>query len=215
MIEIKNLVASYNDLIVLDNISFNVSNEIVSILGPSGVGKTTLLKCIAGINKYSGEINSSNLKISYIFQEPRLVLSLSVYDNLKLVSSNLKLIDELIDIFELSDIKNKYANKISGGERQRVNIARAFAYNPDLILVDEAFNSLDIGLKSRIFEKIKSLREKNPIPMIMVTHDIMSAVELSNHYIIINDSKIVLDYYRILESNEVVYQKLLSVLKEI
>ena len=105
MIEIKNLVASYNDLIVLDNISFNVSNEIVSILGPSGVGKTTLLKCIAGINKYKGEINSGDLKISYIFQEARLVSSLSVYDNLKLVSDDLESIDELLKIFELEDIK--------------------------------------------------------------------------------------------------------------
>lgn len=215
MIEIKNLVASYNDLIVLDNISFNVSNEIVSILGPSGVGKTTLLKCIAGINKYKGEINSGDLKISYIFQEARLVSSLSVYDNLKLVSDDLESIDELLKIFELEDIKNKYASKISGGEMQRVNIARAFAYKPNLILVDEAFNSLDIGLKHRIFDKIKTLRDKNPIPMIVVTHDLMDAVELGNHYIIINDCKIVLDYTKESESNDFVYNKLLSILKEI
>jgi len=216
MIEIKNLSASYEDKLVLDNINIKIEdNEILCILGPSGAGKTTLLKALAGLIDYDGEIIGDIENPAYIFQEPRVVESLTVLENIKLVSKDTKRIDSLIDKLELNDIKDKYCKKISGGEKERVNIARAFAINPSIILMDEAFNSLDLGLKYRIYDEIKEILNENPCPMVMVTHDIMDGINLANHFIILNDNKIIFDFKRVNETSEEIYNQIFNILKQI
>lgn len=216
MIEIKNLCVKYNDKMVLNNINLIIEdNEIVCIFGPSGAGKTTLLKALAGLKDYNGEIIGDIKRPAYIFQEPRVIESLSVIDNIKLVSKDTKRIDELLNKLELIDIKDKYCKMISGGEKERVNIARAFSINPSIILMDEAFNSLDIGLKYRIYNEIKDILKENPSPMVMVTHDIMDGINLANHFVILNDNKIIFDFKRKNESNEEMYNQIFNILKQI
>ena len=104
---------------------------------------------------------------------------------------------------------------ISGGEKERVNIARAFSINPSIILMDEAFNSLDIGLKYRIYDEIKDILKENPSPMVMVTHDIIDGINLANHFVILNDDKIIFDFKRKNESNEEIYNQIFNILKQI
>ncbi|MCR5705701.1 MAG: ATP-binding cassette domain-containing protein [Acholeplasmatales bacterium] len=216
MIEIKNLSASYEDKLILDNINIKIDdNEILCILGPSGAGKTTLLKSLAGLIDYDGEIIGDIESPAYIFQEPRVVESLTVLENIKLVSKDTKRIDSLIDKLELNGVKDKYCKKISGGEKERVNIARAFAINPSIILMDEAFNSLDLGLKYRIYDEIKEILNENPCPMVMVTHDIMDGINLANHFIILNDNKIIFDFKRVNETSEEIYNQIFNILKQI
>ncbi|MDE7161210.1 MAG: ATP-binding cassette domain-containing protein, partial [Anaeroplasmataceae bacterium] len=152
MIKLTNITKRYEEKIIFDHFSLELpENKITCILGESGVGKTTLLNMIAGLTAFQGHIEAPE-KISYIFQEPRLIPNLTVKENLKLVSklSEDEEIHTLLSILEIEDKIDTYPNQLSGGEAQRVSIARAFLYDGDMILMDEPFSSLDLSLKYRL-----------------------------------------------------------------
>lgn len=139
---------------------FNMSlkkNSINAILGPSGTGKTTLLNIISGIEDIdSGEVIYNGNNISYIFQEDRLIPWLSVYDNIAFVlkskysKKNIKnIVDKYLKLVKLQNHRDKYPRELSGGMKRRVAIARAFAYESDLLLMDEPFKGIDMELKKR------------------------------------------------------------------
>ena len=178
---IKNLNLSYEDKVIFD--SFNIEFEekkVNVILGPSGIGKTTLLNCIAGILPYSGSITGHDGGVSYIFQKDRLIPSISVFKNLDLIikavfkdkKERVKKIDEMLDLLEISDCKNKYPTQLSGGQLQRVAIARAFLYPSDVLLLDEPFKALDSSLKYRLIKELLKINSINPKTMVFVTHAI-------------------------------------------
>ena len=178
---IKNLNLSYEDKVIFD--SFNIEFEekkVNVILGPSGIGKTTLLNCIAGILPYSGSITGHDGGVSYIFQKDRLIPSISVFKNLDLIikavfkdkKERAKKIDEMLDLLEISDCKNKYPTQLSGGQLQRVAIARAFLYPSDVLLLDEPFKALDSSLKYRLIKELLKINSINPKTMVFVTHAI-------------------------------------------
>ena len=178
---IKNLNLSYEDKVIFD--SFNIEFEekkVNVILGPSGIGKTTLLNCIAGILPYSGSIDGHDGGVSYIFQKDRLIPSISVFKNLDLIikavfkdkKERAKKIDEMLDLLEISDCKNKYPTQLSGGQLQRVAIARAFLYPSDVLLLDEPFKALDSSLKYRLIKELLKINSINPKTMVFVTHAI-------------------------------------------
>ena len=178
---INNLNLSYEDKVIFD--SFNIEFEekkVNVILGPSGIGKTTLLNCIAGILPYSGSISGHEGGVSYIFQKDRLIPSISVFKNLDLIikavfkdkKERAKKIDEMLDLLEISDCKNKYPTQLSGGQLQRVAIARAFLYPSDVLLLDEPFKALDSSLKYRLIKELLKINSINPKTMVFVTHAI-------------------------------------------
>ena len=178
---IKNLNLSYEDKVIFD--SFNIEFEekkVNVILGPSGIGKTTLLNCIAGILPYSGSITGYDGGVSYIFQKDRLIPSISVFKNLDLIikavfkdkKERAKKIDEMLELLEISDCKNKYPTQLSGGQLQRVAIARAFLYPSDVLLLDEPFKALDSSLKYRLIKELLKINSINPKTMVFVTHAI-------------------------------------------
>ncbi len=186
MLNLKNISKSYDGKKILDDLNLTVNDgEIVCIYGPSGIGKTTILKIIAKIIDFEGTILESNLKVSYVFQEPRLINSLNIYDNLALINNNDEKILKLLTQFEVSDLKNKYPKKISGGERQRINIIRAILNDADIYLLDEPFSSLDTMLKYKLMDLLKPYLI-NSKGAIFVTHDLDEATTFSNRICLLN-----------------------------
>ena len=173
--KITNLSKSFNNVDIFKNASFEFENgKITYIMGKSGIGKTTLLKIIAGLDKiYTGIIDKVE-KLAYVFQEPRLFPSLTIKENVKIVNPNSKYsIKDVLDIVELSDYENMYPNELSGGMKARVSIARAIFYDADVVLMDEPFASIDENMKNRIAPKIfKELKNKT---VIVVSHDLSEA----------------------------------------
>lgn len=188
MIQLKNISKGY-DKSLFDNFSLEIpKDKITCILGESGVGKTTLLKMIAGLTDYQGQITGVT-KLSYIFQEERLIPSLTVYGNLRFIcpTATEEQIKSLLQALEIADKGNAYPSQLSGGEAQRVSIARAFLYDAPLILMDEPFSSLDLTLKYKLIQYFCFLWNQNPKTVIFVTHDIDEAIMLGHHIHILKD----------------------------
>ena len=211
-VKINNLSHSINNQKVLQNINIELEKDkIACILGPSGCGKTTLLKLIAGLEKVTtgdiiinDEIVSSNTmhlktekrKIGFLFQDYALFPHLTVKENLNFAISNGKKekhdIEEIIEIIKLPNSLHKYPHELSGGEQQRVALARSIIAQPDLLLLDEPFSSLDLSLKEEVRDDTLHLLQKSNISVLIVTHDPFEAMFISNKiYIMQKDGKIV------------------------
>lgn len=192
MIEIKNFTKSYSDLSVYKN--FNLSLEegkITCILGESGSGKTTLLNAVASLIKYEGSI--TKLKCSYVFQSPRLVPNLTVFDNLKLICTDENKILNMLESVRLSDKAKSYPIKLSGGQAQRVALARAFLYESDAILMDEPFSSLDLKLKREMMQLFFDIWKEDKRTTLFVTHDVDEAAALAQRIIVISGGEATYD----------------------
>lgn len=195
MIEFKNITKKYGSLTVYEN--FNLSLEegkITCILGESGSGKTTLLNMLAGLTPYEGEI-SQKAACSYIFQQPRLVPSLTVRGNLKLVCKDKNRVEEMLLAVGLSDKAGAYPAQLSGGQAQRVSIARAFLYPSSLILMDEPFSSLDLALKLKISALFLELWKRERRTAVFVTHDADEAAMLSNRVLVLKNGAVAAELF--------------------
>ena len=182
---IKGLCKSFNGLSVLGNINFDVlPGERLAIIGPSGAGKTTLLKIIAGlISPSAGEVHRDGGKIGFVFQEPHLILWRSVKENLLFVNPDGDYRRILADV-DLENFEDYTPQELSGGMRQRVNLARALIYEPRILLLDEAFLSLDLPIKLRIIENINKQWERQHFTLITVTHDPKEALLLADRILL-------------------------------
>ena len=185
ILQIKDLSVSQEEKKLFSDFSLELkSNQIIGIKGPSGKGKTTLLNCIADVlpkdNTFviTGSIQKkSNIKISYVFQEHRLIPFISVLKNVMLPLEKIMPKDEAEQIainylkeFELLYKKDNFPNELSGGEKQRVSLARAFAYPSDLLLMDEPFQSQDLEKKQRLILMTKNILQKESRAIIFVSH---------------------------------------------
>lgn len=185
-IEIKDLSKSYEGKQIFKDFSLTLeSKKVNSIIGASGGGKSTLLNMIAGLlEKDSGSVFGVNEEeISYIFQEDRLLEWLTVRENIEIFIYNYysreeaeKVIDKIFNILNIKDTLNEYPAKLSGGMRQRVNIARALIKPSKVILMDEPFKSLDYKTKYLIIKELKSIFQKEDRMVIFVTHDVDEAI---------------------------------------
>ena len=206
-IEVKNISKIFDNKLVLNNLNFNVSDgELLSILGKSGCGKTTLLKILIGIEKpSSGSILKNNKNITkydiskrgmgIVFQNYALFPNMTVLENVSYALKN-KLKDkkkaykqamDVISMVNLEDHINKYPDELSGGQMQRVAIARTLALKPDVILFDEALSALDAENKIILRNTIRELNKKFNITMIFITHDQEEAFSISDRVMIMND----------------------------
>lgn len=201
IIEIKNLYKNYQtkkeEINVLKNINLNIKEgELISLVGESGVGKSTLLSIISGLeNISSGTIKKKdNIVISYMLQDNSLMPYLNVLDNCllslkikKIYNKNSKKdIINLLNKYGLKDYIYSYPNELSGGQKQRVSLVRALSVKPDILLLDEPFSKLDYKTKKDISLDIKKIVKENNMTMIMVTHDIEDAVNLSDKVIVLS-----------------------------
>lgn len=199
-ISIRNLNKSYENEVIFKNFNLDFCDEKVNcIIGKSGCGKSTLLNIIAGLTQIqNGEISGISLSdISYVFQEDRLIEWLTVKENLELAlkkyfdNSILQAkIDDVLKLVGIYDIKNKYPSALSGGMKQRVNIARAFGKPSKLILMDEPFKSLDYKLKYTIIDEFKNLLNKEKRMVILVTHDLDEAIYFQGNIIVFSNKPV-------------------------
>lgn len=193
MIRIEHVTKKYGDLTVYRDFSLDIGeNEITCLLGPSGCGKTTLLNMLAGIGEYAGSI-SPECRCSYIFQEPRLVPNLTVEGNLRLVCPESERVRDMIRRVGLSGKEKSFPSQLSGGQAQRVSIARAFLHSSELILMDEPFSSLDTALKLNMIELFCSLWRAERRTAVYVTHDAEEAYIFSHRAVILSAGRIIAD----------------------
>ena len=202
-LNIQKLVKYYNkDNPIIKELDFSVKKgEFVSFIGESGSGKTTFLKCLAGLEKInSGKITLNNKilndkdifikphlrKIGLIFQDYPLFPHLNVLDNIKinLNESYYTNLDYYIDLKGLSNLLKRFPHELSGGEQQRVSIARALVREPDLLLMDEPFSNLDFAIKSKIQNEIYKILKKTNTTTILVTHDIKDTFDISDKLLV-------------------------------
>lgn len=176
MITLKNISVSFDKKAVIKDLSFTFeSGKKYAIMGESGSGKTTVLNVISDLIKpQSGEVLKNNdCKIAYVFQEPRLFDWMSVLENVSIAKtdaqSNKAIAEELLINLGLAESLNQFPPELSGGMKQRVSIARAMAYEPDVILLDEPFKALDAQTKKYVATYLFDFCKDKTV--IMVTHD--------------------------------------------
>lgn len=196
-----------NDNGILENINLTVEkNEFLCLLGKSGCGKTTLLRCIAGFESYDGEIyvndkleTRPNTDRTMVFQDfnqlfPWKTVEKNVQYPLKKKGirdkSELKRISDIyLDKVELSDRKRHYPHQLSGGMKQRVAIARSLAVKPKIILMDEPFASLDAQTRAYLQLELLRIKEKEDMTVIFVTHNIQEALILGTRVLLMGQNK--------------------------
>lgn len=172
---------------VFDNFTLRLkAGSVAALLGPSGCGKSSLLRMISGLDRdFSGAIGRPAGRISMAFQEPRLLAWRNVEDNLRLVAPGLTK-DELKALlagFELDGREQDFPGQLSLGLARRASLARAFAVNPDLLLLDEPFASLDRGLHERLRDNLSERIAERAMTVIIATHDIEDALRLADQII--------------------------------
>ncbi|HFD12444.1 MAG TPA: ABC transporter ATP-binding protein [Crenotrichaceae bacterium] len=193
--------ASTSAHIAIKNLHLTLKqNEFVCLVGPSGCGKTTLMNIVAGIDQnYEGTINLGTLsqtdnKVAYVFQEPRLLPWRSVIQNIHLVLDdpnaphNTKLIEELLELMEITHIRDHYPGQISLGMARRVALVRAFVVQPQILLMDEPFVSLDERTAQRIRQRLLETWQTQPHTILFVTHDIREAIYLADRIVFLSQA---------------------------
>ena len=212
MIECLNLTKNYGTLAAVSDFSFQLhEHEFISILGPSGCGKSTLLRLIAGLEVPSqGKVFLQNKEISgkkiilppelrkfgMIFQDFALFPHLSVENNIAFgvtcsKSEKLERVKELLELVSLRHLAEKMPHQISGGEQQRIAVARALAPRPRMILMDEPFNNLDYQLRLQLRRDIRDILKHEGVATILVTHDQVEAITFADRVLLMHKGKLV------------------------
>ena len=211
VLKITNVSKSFGKVKAVDNISFKVKKgEMFAYLGVNGAGKSTTISMICGtLKKDSGSIlvcgediekdsNYIKNKIGVVFQNSVLDQTLSVYENLKYRASLYditgnefkKRFEELSKMFELNEIKSQKIKTLSGGQRRRVDIARAIIHNPEFLILDEPTTGLDPNTRKKLWNIIRDLRETNGMTVFLTTHYMEEAAD-ADFIIIIEKGKII------------------------
>lgn len=215
-LSVENLIKSFNKRVVVDEVSLNITKkEIVGLLGPNGAGKSTIFYMIVGFLKpVSGNIylNGENITslpmhkrarmgLGYLPQQPSIFRNMSVQDNIIAVLELRKdlsrkqmheICDNLLEEFSISHLRKQSGHTLSGGERRRVEIARALANEPDFLLLDEPFAGVDPIAVKELQEIINKIRLKG-LGIIITDHNVRETLKITDRSYIINHGKILIE----------------------
>ncbi len=203
-VKVNNLTKKFGDLLVLDNISFDVlDGDLMCVVGPTGCGKTTFLNCLTKIYDITeGEIlldgqkvDSKKQNLAYIFQGDSTMPWLTVEDNVGFGLSikgydkqrKKEQVDKYLEIVGLTKYRKYYPKQLSTSMLQRVSIARAFATEPELLLMDEPYAQLDLELRFHLENELVKLWEMTHTTVLFITHNIEEAVYLGNKIMVLTN----------------------------
>lgn len=213
VIEYKDISKSYDEKVLMNNFNMKIEKgEFIVIIGSSGCGKTTLLKMINGLitpDKGSVLVNGKDIsnedmikvrrKIGYCIQGSMLFPHMNVYDNIAYVPTISGTDEETIDkavheTLKLVNLDDEYLkhlpNELSGGQAQRVGIARALASSPEILLMDEPFGAIDAITRAQLQKNIKEIHKETGITIIFITHDISEALKLGDKILILSEGNV-------------------------
>jgi sulfate transport system ATP-binding protein len=209
-IEVRNVGKRFGDFVALDDVSIRVNDgALTALLGPSGSGKSTLLRIIAGLETPdAGEVEigdedvtdspARTRDVGFVFQHYAPFKHMTVYDN---VAFGLKVrkrpkaeiqarVKELLGLVRLDGLADRYPSQLSGGQLQRMALARALAVQPRVLLLDEPFGALDAQVRGELREWLRRLHEEIHVTTIFVTHDQEEAMEVAEQIVVMNKGKI-------------------------
>lgn len=192
-LELHDVSLSFGPVEVLRNISLSITHrEFVAIVGPSGCGKSTLLNVICGDERPSGGSVSRQGQVRMVYQQDGLFPWQTVTENISLglrfiadQQERQRQLRELLDLIRLEGFEDHYPHQLSGGMRQRVELARALAGDSDMLLMDEPFSALDYLTRLRMRGDLARLIEERPRTVILVTHDIEEAAQLADRIVVL------------------------------
>ncbi len=185
---------TYGFKTVLDGLSLEIKEgEITCVLGKSGAGKTTLLNVLAGMLAFDGEVVPRLEKVGYVFQENRLLPYMTVRQNLQFVGGRDEVIEELLAECEMENLANRKAATLSGGEKRRIELLRAFCVESDAVLLDEPFTALDTATKEKILALAHRLIREKKKTAVFVTHDLDEALRFADKIAVLGKGKIVFE----------------------
>ena len=185
--------ASGGDLLVLGDVSLTIaSGEVAALIGPSGCGKTTLLRIIVGLDDdFDGTVRlPAHGRLGVVFQEPRLLPWRTVEENVRLAAplASDAALDTLFGALGLAAHRRHYPGELSVGLARRVALARAFAIEPELLVLDEPFVSLDAELATRLRGELAELVARRPITTLLVSHDVDEVIGLADRVFLLSGS---------------------------
>jgi sulfate/thiosulfate transport system ATP-binding protein len=209
-IEVRNLNKRFGDFVALDDVTVSLpTGQLTALLGPSGGGKSTLLRIIAGLDSSdSGTVSIEGTEathlppqkrnVGFVFQHYAVFKHMTVAKN---VAFGLEIrkrpkdeiahrVDELLKLVHLSQFSHRMPSQLSGGQRQRMALARALAVEPSVLLLDEPFGALDAKVRKELREWLRNLHDEVPVTTVFVTHDQEEALEVADEIVVINEGRV-------------------------
>jgi sulfonate transport system ATP-binding protein len=191
---VEKAVRRFGDRVVLDGLDLTIADEeLVVLLGPSGCGKSTLLRLLAGLDLPDGGLVEVPARRAIVFQADRLLPWQRVLRNVTLglrgPDAEQRARDVLAEV-GLAGRERAWPKELSGGEAQRVSLARALVSEPELVLLDEPFAALDAITRLRMHDLVRALRSKHHATMLLVTHDVDEAIALADRIVVMRDGRI-------------------------
>ena len=191
LVKLENASVEKNKKILVKHISLEVKRgEIVTLIGPNGSGKTTTAKMALGINKnFEGSVQRYTSQIGYVPQKVMIdwTLPIRVNDFMQLTSKiNPEEVNEALNFTGVDHLKNKNLNELSGGEFQRVLIARAIAKKPELLVLDEPVQGVDFKGEISLYELIRSISEKTNCGILLISHDLHVVMSATDYVVCLN-----------------------------